>query len=207
MIKILPILIIALVISLLLPQQLLAHHKKERVKKISKVEKITYRQSIHIKLGPDHKKKVTKPTPTPKTTVPTPTTPPVTPTPEKTPAPAPITDEKKAYIMDAINKYRASQGLSSVTTNDVTCSFAKVRAAEITRDFSHKGFQDRINSGTLPYSGYSRITENLAMTSNYKEVVDLWINSPGHAANMRDDTPYVCVEYDGNYYAYEGWKP
>ncbi len=35
----------------------------------------------------------------------------------------------------------------------------------------------------------------------------MWINSPGHAANMEKDTPYVCVVVNGKYFAYEGWKP
>lgn len=51
------------------------------------------------------------------------------------------------------------------------------------------------------------VTENIARAANYKDVVKLWINSPGHAANLFADTPYACVENYGNFYAYEGWKP
>ncbi len=117
------------------------------------------------------------------------------------------TNQVQIYIMKEINKYRASKGLSEVVTDPYTCKFAKVRAKEISTDFSHDGFSNRIRNKTLPYPSYSRITENLAMTSNYKNVVSMWINSPGHAENMRQDTPYVCVEAYGNYYAYEGWRP
>lgn len=117
-----------------------------------------------------------------------------------------ITDVQQ-YIMNAINDYRKSQGLSSVKTDTYTCDFAKVRAKEIESDFNHDGFKDRINSKTLPYPTYSAVTENLAQTSDYKKVVNLWINSSGHAENMRKDTPYVCVEQNGTYYAYEGWRP
>jgi uncharacterized protein YkwD len=110
-------------------------------------------------------------------------------------------------IMSEINAYRASQGLPSVQTSGETCSFASTRAAEIVSNFSHDGFQSRIDSKTLPYSSWSAVTENIAMTSNYKDVVQMWINSPGHAANMRADTPFVCVRQSGNYYAYVGMKP
>lgn len=146
-------------------------------------------------------------------------------TPKPTSSPSPstsntlTTNSAKDYIMSKINEYRASKGLSSVSTDSFTCDFAKVRAKEISTNFSHNGFSSRINSKSLPYPGYHEVTENIAMTSDYqqavsgaessayKKVVTLWINSTGHAENMRRDTPFVCVENFGNYYAYEGWRP
>lgn len=113
----------------------------------------------------------------------------------------------QVFIMQAINDYRHANGLGSVTTNDLTCSFASLRAQEISLNFSHDGFSSRLNSHSLPYPSYSLVTENIAETGNYHDVVTLWANSPGHAANMRADTPYICVEQNGNYYAMEGWKP
>lgn len=92
--------------------------------------------------------------------------------------------------MQKINDYRSSQGLSSVKTDKYTCDFAKIRAEEITHAFNHDGFRSRIDSHTLPYPTYHQVAENIAMTSDYKDVVTMWINSPGHAANMRLDTPY-----------------
>ena len=59
----------------------------------------------------------------------------------------------------------------------------------------------------LDYHSWSKVTENIAETPNYAEVVNLWANSPGHAENMRADTPFVCVRQAGNYFAYEGMKP
>lgn len=125
-------------------------------------------------------------------------------TPTTTPS---LSSSVRDYIMNAINNYRKTQGLSTVQTNSYTCNFAAIRAREISSGFNHDGFTNRINSKTLPYPSYSLVTENLAQTSNYQDVVNLWINSSGHAANMQKDTPYVCVEQYGNYYAYEGWKP
>jgi len=151
-------------------------------------------------------------------------TPTATPKPSNSPQPtikpvsssAPvITSNVKDYIMNGINNYRAQNGLSKVQTDSNTCNFAKIRAKEISTSFNHNGFTSRVNSKTLPYSGYSSVTENIAMhpdyqqavPDGYKQVVPMWINSPSHAANMRADTPYVCVESYGNYYAYEGWRP
>lgn len=147
----------------------------------------------------------TSPTPRP-TLTPSPTP---TPKPSNTPLPStsPTSTTIRDYLVNAVNNYRQSQGLFTVSTDTYTCDFAKIRAQEISINFNHNGFSNRINSHTLPYPGYHLITENIAMTSNYTQVVNMWINSPGHAANMRADTPYVCVEKYGNYYAYEGWKP
>lgn len=118
----------------------------------------------------------------------------------------PVAD-KKTVIMAAINAYRASKGLPVVIADPYTCAFAKTRAQEIVTNFSHDGFSQRVQNKTLPYPGYSEVTENVAMAGSYQDIVPMWINSPGHAKNMEADTPYVCVESSGNYYAYEGWRP
>lgn len=146
-----------------------------------------------------------KSTPTSTKLVPTPTQ--SVPTPQATPTAINSGSDQMNYIMQGINDYRRSQGLSPVSTTSSTCSFASVRAQEISSNFNHDGFNNRINSKTLPYPSYSYVTENLAQTSNYKDVANLWINSPGHAANLRANTPYACVENSGNFYAYEGLKP
>jgi uncharacterized protein YkwD len=165
-------------------------------------------------------------TPTP-TLTPTPTTKPAgtttsaaTPTPTKKPTPtptktpttvptntSPATSDVTNYIMGQINDYRKSLGLSTVQTSTETCNFAKIRAQEIATNFNHDGFTNRKNAGTLPYASWTSITENIAMTSDYKQVETMWQNSAGHAANMRANTPYVCVMQYGNYFAYEGMKP
>lgn len=111
-------------------------------------------------------------------------------------------------IINDINRYRASKGLAPVQTSKETCAFAQIRAKEIVDPhFDHNGFNQRVSAKTLPYAVWSTATENIAMTSKPTEVVTLWINSPPHAENMRRDTPYVCVQKYGNYYAYEGMRP
>ncbi len=115
--------------------------------------------------------------------------------------------EVTAYIIKEVNAYRASLKLKPVQTNDETCNFAKIRAAEIATNFSHDGFNRRVKAGALPYKRWHVITENIAMTSDYREVEKLWEHSPGHAKNMRDDTTYVCVVRNGKYFAYLGMTP
>lgn len=110
-------------------------------------------------------------------------------------------------LLDQVNAFRASKGLSKVQTDGYTCAFATLRANEITSNFNHDGFNNRANSHTLPYPSYSSVTENIALNSDPTQVVPAWIASPGHNENMQKDTPNVCIANSGNYYAYEGWKP
>jgi uncharacterized protein YkwD len=143
------------------------------------------------------------PTPTPVPTLkplPSPTSVPfvVQPTAIQTPI---VNSSISDYLLGKVNEYRKSQGLSEVKSDSNTCDFAIKRAREISTDFTHDGFKN------LAYTSYSKVTENIAMNSDYKEVVNQWIASAGHAENMRADTPFVCIGNSGNYYAYEGWKP
>lgn len=118
------------------------------------------------------------------------------------------TSEKEvtAYIIQEINAYRSSLGLAPVQTNNETCNFAKTRAREISTNFSHDGFNQRQETKTLPYKHWTVITENIAMAYDYKKVEKMWQKSPGHAKNMRADTPYACVMQYGNYFVYVGLK-
>lgn len=139
----------------------------------------------------------------------------VTPSPKVSPKPKPTATPTLAAqqfslqdpLMNAINNYRTSKGLTAVKTDSYTCNFANIRAQEISTSFNHDGFNSRISSKTLPYPSYHMVVENLAMTISLGNVVNMWINSPVHEANLRADVTFGCVGTYGNYYAYEGWKP
>lgn len=119
------------------------------------------------------------------------------------PAPNKVT----AYILEQINDYRSSLGLSIVYPSQETCAFAAIRAKEIAVNFSHQGFEQRKKIQALPYTRWHVITENIAMTSDYTQVEKMWEHSSGHARNMRADTPHVCVMQYKDYFAYVGLKP
>lgn len=124
-----------------------------------------------------------------------------------TETPTPILISKTDHILSEINDFRRSKGLTSLAKDSYSCQFASMRVNEVVSSFTHDGFQNRINDKTLPYPTYTTVTENIAMTTEYKDVVSLWINSPGHADNMSKDTPFGCVASIGNYYVFESWKP
>ncbi len=112
-----------------------------------------------------------------------------------------------SLFLSEINAFRASNGLTPVSSNSETCNFAETRANEIVSNFNHDGFSSRASSHSLPYSSYSEVTENIAMNPNPSDVVNAWIASPGHNENMKKNTPFVCVKSNGNFYAYEGLRP
>lgn len=111
-----------------------------------------------------------------------------------------------SYILSKINEYRRQNGLSDVASDAQTCSFASLRAGEISSNFSHDGFNSRISSGTLPYPDYSYVNENIAQNSDFTRVTSSWIASPPHAENMRQVLTYACVRHSGEYYVFEGWR-
>lgn len=135
----------------------------------------------------------------------------ITSNPTTSPTPASITSSlslnKTGFIMDEINNYRASLGLIGFQTDSYTCNFAALRAKEISGNFNHDGFTDRLNNNTLPFPAYSSIVENIAMNSDYKNVFAAWKNSSGHDANLKKNTTFACVGDYGDYYVFVGWTP
>lgn len=121
--------------------------------------------------------------------------------------PSLVMQNSTSDLLQQINNFRGSKGLGTIQTDPYTCAFANTRAAEITSAFNHDGFSSRVNSKNLPYPSYSEIAENIAMSSNPADVVQAWIDSPGHNENMLKNTPFACIGNSGDYYAYEAWKP
>ena len=100
---------------------------------------------------------------------------------------APASD-KQTEILKLVNQERAKAGVSTLNLNTTMNKMADVRAKELITLFSHTRpdgrdcftvFQDF--GITCFYAG-----ENIAATGadNAEDVMELWINSPGHYANM-----------------------
>lgn len=110
-------------------------------------------------------------------------------------------------ILKMINSFRSSNGLPPFRSEPYTCNFAGLRASEISSDFNHVGFSSRLDSGNLPYPSFSSVAENIAMTGDRNEVVDIWRKSGGHAENMLKNAAHACIGNSGNYYVLEIWQP
>lgn len=124
-----------------------------------------------------------------------------------TPTPQINTFDIQDVMIEEVNSFRRIYQKDPIQKDTYTCDFAKIRSLEISSDFTHKGFDDRVTKKSLPYPSYSKINENIAMNSDYKKVVATWISSPPHAANLLDDITKGCISKNGNYYVFLGWNP
>lgn len=137
-------------------------------------------------------------TPAP-TKQPAPTTKPVQTTPTKpaqtTPAPtkAPSNNTNTGVsnyanqVLQLVNQERAKAGLSALTTNSTLQAAADKRAQETVQSFSHTRPNGTTFSTVLKEYGVSYRTagENIAYGQRTpQEVVNAWMNSPGHRANI-----------------------
>jgi uncharacterized protein YkwD len=140
-------------------------------------------------------------TPVP-TKAPTPTKAPAptkAPTPTKAPAPTKAPTPTKApvnnsgissyadQVLQLVNQERAKAGLSAFTTNSTLTAAANLRAKETVQSFSHTRPNGSSFSTALKEYGVSFRTagENIAYGQRSpQEVVNGWMNSPGHRANI-----------------------
>lgn len=93
-----------------------------------------------------------------------------------------------ADILKHINAYRKTKGLSALTTieiaNEQAAQHSKNMALKKTA-FSHNGFEERIATISKTAGTMRAAAENVAYGQlSAKEVVDGWINSPGHRKNI-----------------------
>ena len=111
------------------------------------------------------------------------------PTPEPEPEPEPVIDIGAAQqqVVDIVNEERAKNGLGALTSTVELQNAAFVRATEISTYFSHTRPNGKSCFTVFNECGveYGRAGENIAMgQSDAKEVMEDWMNSPGHRANI-----------------------
>jgi uncharacterized YkwD family protein len=143
---------------------------------------------------------------TPSYPQPTPTPMP-TPTPAPTPLPAPIPTTPgtgngtgtgsgaaslKAQVIQLVNQERENRGLDPLTVNDTLTSIARTKSEDMVANnyFSHNSPTYGSPFDMLSQFGvsYSTAGENIASgQTTAASVMDTWMNSPGHAANILND--------------------
>ena len=91
-------------------------------------------------------------------------------------------------VLAIMNAERAAEGLAPLTADPVLTEYAMQRAAEVNMFFSHTR-PDGTDCFTV-YGDeyrYGAKAENIAFGQrNAQEVMDSWMNSPGHRANILD---------------------
>ncbi len=117
----------------------------------------------------------------------------------KTNQPATNPQDSSSYaqrVVDLVNQYRQSKGLSTLTVDNTLSQIAAKRAEHITTNFSHSvpsvahTASDPNGLGTfLENNGYHWLSygENLAYNQPTPEaVMNSWLNSPTHKANIEN---------------------
>lgn len=119
----------------------------------------------------------------------------ITPTPTPSPTPTePVATKESKYANDVlklVNVERKNVGLTALTMSDILLPAANKRAVEIEELFSHTRPDGREWSTVLDdFNIHVRAAgENLAYGYNTpEEVVSGWMNSPGHKANILNNS-------------------
>lgn len=103
-------------------------------------------------------------------------------------------------VLDIVNKERTSRGLSELVLDETLCAAADVRAQEIAVRFEHYRLDGSKALSILSEYGISYYSagENIAQGQhNAKEVMESWMNSPGHKANILDESyTKIGIGYD-----------
>ncbi|MDI2130033.1 CAP domain-containing protein [Yinghuangia seranimata] len=136
-------------------------------------------------------------------------TPPTPPTPAAPPAPSSL-DPLRAEVITLTNAARAAHGLPPLAAEPRLTASAQAHSADMAaRDyFEHDSLDGRKPADRIRAAGYaySRCAENIAAGQpTPADVVDGWMNSPGHRANIL--TPELTqigigIAYGGSYRIY-----
>ena len=112
-------------------------------------------------------------------------------------------------VVELVNQVRAANGLGSLTTTPQLMSTAQLRAVETTTLFSHNRPDGTACWTAFQQNGvtYGNAGENIAAGQRTPQsVMDSWMNSPGHRANiLNPDFRHIgigCYEMDGGYGIY-----
>lgn len=96
--------------------------------------------------------------------------------------------EMTAEIMQYVNEYRAQKGLGPLRFDPVIAEGATIHSRDMACrkvPFGHEGFERRMGEITSRVKPAMGCAENVAYGSvNAKEVVNMWLNSPGHKKNI-----------------------
>lgn len=99
---------------------------------------------------------------------------------------APATKQIEIEILEMINDYRIENGLKTLRQNTVVKSVAFTHTDYMieTNDISHQGFYER-RTILMQHERAEEVSENVGYGYNSaRAVVDAWIASPGHQAQL-----------------------
>ena len=112
-------------------------------------------------------------------------------------------------VVKLVNEERAKEGIRPLEIDINMCAAAQIRAQEATQSFSHTRPDGSSCFSALAETNvhYNTAGENIAIGQRTaKEVVEDWMNSPGHKANIMNSIySRIGVAYTPSTGAYSGY--
>ena len=105
--------------------------------------------------------------------------------------PVPQINDEELWVL--VNNWRKSEGRKEYKESELLCSFANERKYDLVKDYSHDGFHKRYDNNSF------YISENIVAASSGKEALDKWLNSPAHAAALREPYSHSCIKCQNRY--------
>ena len=110
----------------------------------------------------------------------------------------PIVNTMESEILQYVNEDRTKHGLTALQMNTLESSLAAKHSRDMARGkvkFGHDGFTARAKSIEKAL-GSREVGENVASGSmTAREVVDGWLNSPGHKKNIEGNFALTGIGY------------
>ena len=103
-----------------------------------------------------------------------------------------VSSFKKDALWGLIAKYREKNKLPEIKIDSRLCQFAKIRAKEISTDWSHNGFYNR----HVFYwcEDCYQMGENLSRGfTNESQIFQAWLNSKTHKENLDNNFNVGCI--------------
>lgn len=102
----------------------------------------------------------------------------------------------ESEILQLVNEHRVSQGMTTVQSEPACQREARIHSENMATgevDFGHDGFADRFDLLQSEIQAI-KMGENVALgQTTAEEVMEDWINSPGHKANIEGDFTHLGV--------------
>ena len=116
-----------------------------------------------------------------------------------TPSPTPfvyvpeVADEEDLWT--EVNDWKYKEAGYTYSKSAILCEYADIRVEQIKTDWSHSGFKAISDS-----RGFYRLGENLSNNLDTEYVIlQSWLNSPTHKANLDENFTHSCIRCEDNY--------
>jgi hypothetical protein len=112
------------------------------------------------------------------------------------PTPLVVKEIEKEKLWSLVQEWRVENQKTKYVENSRLCRYAKTRLDQLKTDYSHRLFLKEVRN----YFPTEDVAENISEGYlNEKMILNAWLSSASHEANLKKDYTYSCIATDGNY--------